>query len=139
MNKSFTLFVCFSGFLVLFQGAQAVSVSKKCSIEYEDAPLYFCAWVTGPDGKKHQECTDAGSAARAETLDKTHKTLKDPAWALNVLNFSGYCKCTLYLYSKENYKGYSLSYAFSKSKTKKIYPDKLWKRLTNSFKVVCAF
>ncbi len=138
MNKSFILLLCLLGLSFIFKASAAAP--KQCAIEYEDAPAPpFCEWVTGPDGKKYQECIDIGSAARGERLDKTQKTLKDPDWALHVLNFSGYCKCTLTIYSKANYKGYSLSYPFSKSKTKTIYPKNLWKRATNSFKVVCAF
>jgi len=138
MNKSFILFVCLVGLSVLFQGAQAAP--RQCAIDYEDVPAPpICEWVTGPDGKKHLECTDIGSAARGVALDRTQKTLREPSWALNILNFSGYCKCTLIIYSKANYKGYSLCYPFSKSKTKTIYPSKLWKRPTRSFKVICVF
>lgn len=138
MNRSLILLICLFGLSFLYQASAAAP--KQCIIGYEDVPAPpFCEWVTGPDGKKHQECTSIGSAARGAALDKTAKTLREPSWNLNVLDFSGYCKCTLTIYSKTNYKGYSLSYPFSKSKTKTIYPKKLWKRATNSFKVVCAF
>lgn len=139
MDKSFILLICLFGLSCLYQASAAAP--KQCAIGYYDVPAPpVCTWVTGPDGKKHQECTSVGSAAFGAALDKNQKTLKEPNFPFNDLDFSGYCsKCTLTVYSKANYKGYSLSYAFSKSKAKHIYNNKLWKRATKSFKVVCTF
>ena len=133
-NKPSIILICLLGLSFISQAS--ASPPKQCAIVYEDASSTSdCKSLIGPD----EECEDMGTAARGETLDKTQKTLKDPDWSLGVLNFSGDCKCTLTIYSKANFKGCSLSYPFSKSKTKKIYPDKLWKKDTRSFKVVCSF
>ena len=140
MNKSFILLICLFGLSFLFQGSQAQTAPKQCVIGYYDVPAPpVCITFIDKDGKKQQECSAIGSAAFGAALDKKQKSLLESSFPLNDLDFSGSCQCTLYLYSKANYKGYSLSYPFSKSKAKHIYVNKIWTRSAKSFKIVCSF
>ena len=146
MNHKLSLFtLCFLGisFLSQAQGLAesriAPAASKKCSVFYYDnpAPNPDCR---GPDGKPVQgECSELGPASVMEVLDKNAKSLFVPSWGLDEMEWRGYCHCTLYLYSKANYKGYSLKYPFTKSKAMHIFTSKLWRRPVHSFKVICTF
>ncbi len=132
-NKSSILLICLFGLSFLYQASAAAP--KQCVLYYEDLIEIPSCDLTGPN----DECESTGSAAVSVTLDKSEKTLKESSWPLGVLSWDGDCKCTLKIYSKVNYQGCSLSYPFSKSKTKTIYPKKLLKKDAKSFKVVCSF
>ena len=138
MNKSFILLICLFGLSFLYQASAAAP--KQCEIAYYDVPAPpVCTWVTGPDGKKYQECTSNGSAAYAALLDKSDKGFSELNFPLNDIEWSGYCKCTLTLYSKSGNKSYYINYPFSNSKAKHVYANKVWKRKTTGFKVACTF
>lgn len=137
MNKLHILLVCLFGLSCLLE-ATAHGIDP-CEIGYYGVPPPpVCKWVTR-NGKRVQECTAVGGGAYAAVLDDHNLVHKNANFPLSSLDFSGYCRCTLTLYSLTNNKGYYLSYPFSKSKTKKINATTLWKRATKSFKVVCAF
>ena len=144
MNKSFILLVCLFGLSFLFQGSQGQTATaaapRQCEIGYYDVPQPpVCTTEIGADGKPEQVCTAVGSAAFAANLDKNMKSFPVKSFPLNDIEWSGYCRCTLYLYSQPNYKGYSLSYPFSKNTAKHIYVNKIWRRTAKSFKVSCTF
>ena len=145
MNKLFILLISLFGASFFFKGNQAqttpTEISKGCFIGYYAIPAPpECTTTIGPDGKPAKACTYGSSGLHAAVLDENMKSFSQSDYVFSDLYWIGYCHCTLYVYSKINFKGYSKSYPFSKSAiAKEIYANKIWKRKTNSFKIECAF
>jgi len=148
MNKLSLLLVC----LVLFLSGHtqtttgttstpATPAPVQCQVGYYDVPQPpVCTTETGADGQPEQVCTAVGSAAYVGILDKANPTFSENNFPLNDIDWSGTCRCSLWVYSGLNLKGqYWLQYGFSKSKTKSIVVSQIWKRPTRSFKITCTF
>ena len=143
MNKLSLLLVC----LVLFLHGNTQTTttttpaSVYCEVGYYNVPPPpVCTTETGADGQPVQVCTAVGSAVAAQIIDKAHPTFSLNNFPLNDIDWSGTCKCYLWLYSGVNFKGqYWLQYSFAKSKTKSIVVSQIWKRLAKSFKITCTF
>ena len=115
-NRLFLLLVCLLGMFFLCQGAE---IYRQCAFGYDNS--------------------QGGSRAFAAILDNDVNSFSQKNFPLNNVDFSGYCYCTLSLYSKINFKGYSISCPYSEGDAGHIYVNEIWGRKTNSFKVVCSF
>jgi len=94
----------------------------------------------GGNNNNRRQCKIEWSPGNGEVrLWSGSRTLARSNNRLNDLEFDGYCNCNLYLYSQTNYRGLVLNYPFSRSPSHHIYPNRVWNRVTRSWRVICRF
>jgi len=146
MKKPFLILISLFGLSSIFLGAHAqINVTSQpppveCRIGYYNvAAPPECTTTTGPDGKPEEVCTAVGPASFLWITNKNEPNFSEVSFPLLDIDWSGTCRCNLWVYSGFNLNGFWKRYPFSMAKEKKILVSNIWRREANSFKVTCTF
>lgn len=120
-----------SKLILLFCFLSLACLSQACNVTYYGAdPPKVC------DGDL---CFMLNAPATHVTLDSVLSSIQRSNFNVNEILLDATCKCTLYLYTKPNFTGYTFSFKYLYAKAKQIFPNRLWRSKNNSFKLKCTF
>ena len=120
-----------SKIILLFCFLSLACLSQACNVTYyRTTPAEQC------DGDL---CWRLNAPATRITLDALTSSIERSNFNVNEIQLDATCKCTLFLYTKPNFTGYTFSFQYLSSAAKQIFPNKLWGSKNNSFKLKCKF
>jgi len=142
MKKHFILLIFISSLFlsVNSQIGDPDQTPRECQIVYDDIPKPpVCEKVIGPDGQEENECYATGPIPHTETTNKNDSSFSESNFPLSSIDWSGYCNCSLLVYSRVNLKGYWLTYPFRFATDSRIAVRDILKINANSFNITCTF
>lgn len=143
MMKLFT-FVCILGLFSIVQATNfrrlRINDKRECTVVFWGPdPEPTCQTYTDENGEEQEDCFGVGAPEARAILNSSVKTLEMSDSQIQGLYYYGDCSCSLKLWTKANYKGAVLEYAFSNSTDKTISTTDIWSKTNQSFKVICEF
>ena len=113
--------------------------SRSCEIEfYGPPPPPECETII-ENGEEIEACSAVGAPASRLLLDASKPRYSEANTTLVEVYFYGYCRCSIKLWTKANFRGDWILYPFCRSKNKEILTDAIWKKPNNSFRISCVF
>lgn len=124
-------------FVLALTSIVSANEKSECLITlYGPAPEPECETIT-ENGQEEVACAAVGAAPLRLRLDSGNRSYKEST-ELADLDFEGTCECSLRVFTKENFEGFSYSYPFNKSKNGQIIAE-IWNQPSKSFKIYCKF
>ena len=121
MSKIFLLFCLLS----------LICLSQACRVTY---------WKKSPSKRCNGDlCFRLNAPATHITLSANNSLLKRSNFSVNEIHLDSICRCTFSLYTSTNYKGRTSSFKYLTSSVKSIFPNRIWKNKSKSFKLQCKF
>ena len=130
-------------FIVFLLGLSSLANAQRqrsCEIVfYGPEPPTECETIVDEEGIEIVSCAAVGAPPSRLLLDANNLSYSEANTELAEINFFGFCRCTIQLWSRPNFKGACLTYPFCRNKGHEIFTDQIWNKPNNSFRVRCKF
>ena len=128
----------FLSLAILFLSLTVHAQKRTCELElYGPDPPVECETII-EDGEEIESCSAVGAPASRLILDASNPSYSESS-ELAEIGFYGYCRCSVKLWTRSNFRGLSLTYPFCRSNSNQIFTEDIWSRKNNSWRISCKF
>lgn len=140
MSKALFLLLVVVLFCLADSKRSCLRPNRTCKIQFStpEAPP-TCLTVTNDFGQPQEICQSSGSTSFTAQFTKDKSSYAVKQFPIADVNFSGYCRCMLQVWTEPNFGGETTRHLFSKSPSHEFTTADIWDNKINSFEIKCKF